>query len=176
MSSGMISIVKSMGWEAVDDSTPWTSSYSAGEKKGKKQSFSPFSWKMQEIWVPSLGNLSKTNWNHEHLWILHVKQCICTFPSSPSQQSFFGAVLPRLPLASLSLSFGEKKKKSLYKKPLWPIIWKSKWKGCWKRRKRNLHVQWNDFISHNGFKACSKFLSYFFGGLNFIHYLSQCKE
>lgn len=112
MSSGMISIVKSMGWEAADDSTPWTSSYSAGEKKGKKQSFSPFSWKMQEIWVPSLGNLSKTNWNHEHLWILHVKQCICTFPSSPSQQSFFGAVLPRLPLASLSLSFGEKKKKA----------------------------------------------------------------
>lgn len=115
MSSGMISIVKSMGWEAADDSTPWTSSYSAGEKKGKKQSFSPFSWKMQEIWVPSLGNLSKTNWNHEHLWILHVKQCICTFPSSPSQQSFFGAVLPRLPLASLSLSFGEKKKKPLQK-------------------------------------------------------------
>lgn len=169
----MISIVKSMGWEAADDSTPWTSSYSAGEKKGKKQCSSPFSWKMQEIWVPSLGNLSKTNRNHEHL---------CGFSTSN------GASAPSLPLphnkASLELSYhgfpwlhchyhlGKKKKK----KPLRPIIWNSKWKECWKRRKRNLHVQWNDFISHNGFKACSKFLSYFFGGLNFIHYLSQCKE
>lgn len=69
MRAGLLSLIKSMGWEAGGESPSWISSYSAGEKKGRKLiSVSALrSWKEQQLFL-SLASLSKTNRNYEHLY------------------------------------------------------------------------------------------------------------
>lgn len=138
MRAGLLSLVKSMGWEAEGESTSWISSCSAGEKKGRK---------LMRVSAPA--SLSKTNRNYEHLYRFSTSNGV-SIPSLPlpHNQASLELVLPGLPLAALASpppSFG--------RMPLWPIIWDSKQKGFWKRGTGNLHTQWNYLISHDSFTA-----------------------
>lgn len=75
----------------------------------------------------------KTNQNYEYLYGFFTSNTVSTFLSSPSQSSFIGAVLPRLP-SPLHLS-------------LRSIVWDTNEnKSPEKEGKNPLHKQWNYLI------------------------------
>lgn len=146
--------------------------FSWGEKGRKLMNVSAMlSWKEQEIWCPSLANLRLIETMSISVDSPHQMVCLHLPFFSLTVKLHSGCSYQGFPWKHLPLHH------SPLEECLYDLLFEidSKHKGSWKRRKGNLHTQWNDLISHDSFKAFSKFSSYFFGGLevNFIHCLSQ---
>lgn len=146
----------SMGRRAVDESNPWASLCPAGEKKGRKQMCvsNLCSWKKkkQENWFSNPGNLRLT----ESMSISLDSPCqtVCLHLPFLSLTTKLGSCLTRAALGCTC--------------PFITFLWKKKKKAsltsCLKQHTKTVPKkrEWNDFISHDGFKTCSKFSSYFF--------------
>lgn len=161
-----------MGRRAVDESNPWASLCPAGEKKGRKQMCvsNLCSWKKkkQENWFSNPGNLRLT----ESMSISLDSPCqtVCLHLPFLSLTTKLGSCLTRAALGCTCpfITFLWKKKK---KKPLWPRIWNSTQKRSQKRGSEMISSRM--MVS----KPVPNFHLIFFGlKVNFIHYLSECKE
>lgn len=161
----------SMGRRAVDESNPWASLCPAGEKKGRKQMCvsNLCSWKKKKTGELVLKSRKpKANWIYEHLPGFSMSNGVSA-PSIPLphnkawELSYQGCPWLHLPLHHFPL---EKKKK-----PLWPRIWNSTQKRSQKRGSEMISSRM--MVS----KPVPNFHLIFFGlKVNFIHYLSECKE